>query len=171
MLKEVFSSILKKRQPYISIVAYVLSGIIGLFYIISIKTPFRIELSFFDNVKWNNSESYESLVLGTGIVFLCYIVFYIISRVIMYKGNRKRNVHLKCCVALFTIEDILDLLCSLLSLSFMCSTYIIEYQHISITYSTLSGIVFWVIMIYFGSLIIRYFYVNNQKYYQNNCKE
>ena len=89
----------------------------------------------------------------------------------MYKGNRKRNVHLKCCVVLFTIEDILDLLCSLFSLSFMCSIYIIEYQHISITYSTLSGIVFWVIMIYFGSLIIRYFYVNNQKYYQNNCKK
>lgn len=119
-----------KNKPALSVLLYIFSGMIGLLSIISLISPFHINVGFLDNIVWKDNIANDDLLIKITfqIVVICFI-FKILGRTIINFYQKKTNMEVRIIyVRVYTIEDILDLLCSIFCLLLMLSVFIQIYN-------------------------------------------
>lgn len=129
-MKEFIDYLESKSRPSLSNLMYLISGSLLLICFVTKITSFRIGVSFIDNIEWKgNLNSDDKLVQITFLVVLGYILFHIVREKLVHIYQEETELKLRnIYVNIYTVGDILDLICSLIVLVFMLSVFIQMYN-------------------------------------------
>lgn len=119
-----------KHKPYISILFYILSGIIVGLCAVTLVVPFRCSTEFLDGIVWTANLSNESaivrLAFGTSLAYIAYcLIRTILVRVYQEAPGKQLK---RICTFLYTVDDIIDLLAAICTFLFAVSVFLQMYK-------------------------------------------
>lgn len=136
-----------KHKPYISILFYVLSGIIVGLCVVTLVVPFRCSTEFLDGIVWVANLSNESMIVRlTFGISLAYIIYCLVRRILVRLHQEAPGKKLKRIYTfLYTVDDIIDLLAAICALLFAVSVFLQMYKTGKLFVSTKAiGIYIWI---------------------------
>lgn len=171
--KEGIELLKHKNRPALSILLYLFSGMLALLSGISLISPFHINVGFLDNIAWKGSIGNDDLsIMITFEIIVIYFVFKIFKIAIIRYYQEKANSELRMIYArVYTIEDILDLLCAILCLFFMLSVFIQIYYAKILFISYKACLVYVLILSKDLNFCYRHFHVKNLRIIDNALSE
>jgi len=146
-----------KHKPYISVLLYLISGIIGGICVVSNYTPFYCSSEFIDNVILMECLSDSQLIVQFPIWMIIIQIIHSVLQSILLNVFEVTTDNQKWFTRLFTIGDLIDLLCSIASLLFMASVFIQMYHTGSIYLSCNAKVIYiWVAYKFLAFMYARY---------------
>lgn len=124
--KELIRLLKEKDRAFIATLIYIVCAVLSLLSFVAIILPFSVNISFMDNVTWKNSLEAGRLLLHiTFAVCLINTVVCIVRwAIIKNLYNSSNQSFRRICGALYTIEDIVELISSLFALMFVLSVFV-----------------------------------------------
>jgi len=146
-----------KHKPYISVLLYLISGIIGGICVVSNYAPFSCSSEFIDNIILKESLSDSQLVVQFAIWMIIIQLIHSVIQSILLNIFEATTDNQKWFTHLFTIGDLIDLLCSIASLLFMATVFIQMYHTGSIYLSGNAKVIYiWVAYKFLAFIYARY---------------
>lgn len=120
----------RKNRPYISVINYVVSGVLLVFTAFSLISPFKCSIKFLDNIDWTRDLSNDDPIIQ--VVFalsILYVIIYVIKRMLLWAlSTTSTNVYNYTYAVLETLCDIVDLCCSFAHLALCLSVFLQMYN-------------------------------------------
>ena len=132
MLGEITKAIVKildrDNRPSLSKLMYLLCGLLGVFCLISMVSPFHFSWSLIDNVSWNANWADDNRVLN--FAFLMTIIhIFVLRKIVVRAFQNISNSELRIIYSMaYTIDDIVELIAAIFTLVFMFSVFIQMYK-------------------------------------------
>ena len=106
----------EKPRPYLSVIIYIICGLIELLCIVSVIAPFHVSINFLDNIKWARSINDNDLI--TRVTFWSTIVYLgvflarkeIDRRIWRLFWGKKEILLLHVSAIIYTIDNLIELL-------------------------------------------------------------
>lgn len=152
-----------KHKPSISNIFHFTNGILGFFCIISSISPFEISASILDDINWNaNLTPTDTIVVLTFLSLIFHLLVCIIRKIIVCAYQEKTENQIRQVYSfIYTIEDIVDLISSVLTFVFIFAVFLQMYKTGKAFLSWISGCVYIMIAVRFLSFIGGHFRVRN----------
>lgn len=154
-----------ENKPCASNVIYLISGTLGLFSVISAISPLSVSCSLLDKVAMKSLlNNNEPLVRYAFLLSIIYMLVCLIEKICVCIFKDASNQQLRKVYAItYTIEDIVDLFCSIAALTLLVSVFIQGY-HTGQLFMSYKAITVYFIVIYKTiSLLAAHFKVRNLK--------
>ena len=177
MLNEFVKGIIKllgkEKRPFVSTLSYLLCGLLGIVSLISIISPFHFSWSLIDGVEWNKPlTNNEMIVSFTFVILIAYLIVYILRKTIVYAFKNVKNSQLRVIYSIaYTIDDIVELIAAIFSLTFMMSVFIQMYKTQTFFQSVRAYFIYAIIGIKCVDFIFNHFRVRNLKVIDNVIKQ
>lgn len=164
-----FIKIMDKKKIALSISLYLISAGFLLMCLIIYMLPFRIDVSFIDNIKWNANLNDNNFLINIAVVSCAiYLLEYIGRKVIVWICAEQGIVKMRNIYAnIYTVNNIVELINSLLIL-LAVMTIFIQYYKTGILFLTGKSIVIYgVVLVKTGIFIVLHFRYKNLKIIDN----
>lgn len=155
----------RKDRPSVSTLIYLFCGFIEILCFISCISPVHFSWSLIDKVKWDsNLKSNDMIVKITFWILILYFMMYIIREITVRVFEGESNSKLRIIYAnIYTIDDIVELFASIISLVFMIAVFVQMYKTQNLFVSNKSCMIYAVIAIKSGGFIVGCFRRHNLK--------
>lgn len=172
MLKEIFDIIEKKERPAFSKLIYILNGIIILIELFLKIAPFRISITFLENLAWiKNINDNSKIVNGLFWVWIIYVVSLVLKKFIMHHYSKASDDEFrKACIMVHSVYDVLDFIVSLFSFVFVLFVAIQIHKTEFVLLTGKAIFIYVMIMLQFFDFIFFRIYYKNKKVVWNSLK-
>uniref|UniRef100_UPI00405600C9 hypothetical protein n=1 Tax=Acetatifactor sp. TaxID=1872090 RepID=UPI00405600C9 len=155
----------EKARPSMSIIIYLVCGLIEILCIVSLISPFHFSMGFLDDVNRTGNIADNSLIVRVAFWSLVvYLLVCVVRKTIVRLFQEKNETLLRNVYAIvYTIDDLIDLIVAGASLVFMIAVFIQVYKDGTILLSFCTVCIYVAISIRFFSFLGCRFFVNNLK--------
>lgn len=155
----------EKTRPSMSIIIYLVCGLIEILCIVSLISPFHFSMGFLDDVNWTENIADNSLIVRVAFwSLIVYLLVCIVRKTIVRLFQEKNETLLRNVYAIvYTIDDLIDLIVAGASLVFVIAVFIQVYKDGTILLSFYALCIYVAILIRFLSFLGCRFFVNNLK--------
>ena len=169
MEKEIVKALLDflklDKRPAISKILYFACGIIGIFCIVCLIVPFDIDVIFLRDIRWNENLCDKDLLVESCFwIIIGHMFWSVVKKLLVCYFSKENNVKLKEAYAnIYTVDDIMDLIMSVVLLLFIVCVLAQIYQTGILYMSIRACFIYIVIAFKFLSFVAYRFRANNLK--------
>lgn len=153
----------EKRRPSLSIIIYIVCGLIEILCIVSVISPYHFSIKYLDDVNFTGMVTDSDLIVRAAFgSMVIYLLVCIVRKIIVRLFQEKNDASLRKAYAIvYTIDDLVDLVVAGTSLVFIIAVFVQVYQSGTMFMSFYATCVYGVILFRVFAFLGYRFYVKN----------